>query len=79
MAVLRTNPKRVNKEMLYKALTDPAFRKLLAESPTRALRVRRLNKLQLHEIKLVLASLKGIEAQMNALADQLLCACAVTV
>ena len=71
--------KRANKELIHRALTDPKFRRLLASDPKAALQVRRLTQVQMKEVELVLAVVKGIESQMNALADKLLCACAVTV
>jgi hypothetical protein len=69
--------KKMNKELIQKALTDPKFRKLLMKEPTKALNVKRVTKIQLREIELVLAAVKGIEAQMEALADELLCACSI--
>ncbi len=75
----RTSPRKANKELVLKALTDPKFRKLLAADPTKALGKRRLTDIQKREIELVLASVKGIELQLNIMADKLLCACGVIV
>ncbi len=64
--------KRQNRELILKALTDPKFRRELKEAPERVMRKRgtRVNKA---EIALVLAAVKGIEAQIRGLADELLC------
>ena len=71
--------KKANKVLIHRALTDPKFRRLLVSDPKAALQVRKLTQIQMKEVELVLAAVKGIESQMNALADKLLCACAVTV
>jgi hypothetical protein len=63
-----------NRELIYKALTDPKFRRLLQAKPTEALGVRSLNLEQKKEIKLVLATVKGIESHIATIADELLCA-----
>jgi len=64
---------KVNKEMVLKALTDPAFRRLLKTDPSKALG-KRVSKVRQREIELVLAVLKGIDGQLKSLADTLLCA-----
>jgi len=62
------------KEFILKALTEPKFRKALVEDPAKALSARRITPEMEREIALVLAAVKGINAQISALADQLLCA-----
>jgi hypothetical protein len=65
--------KKARKELIYKALTEPKFRRMLTTSPQRALGMESLSKIQLQEIQLILATVKGIETQINAMADKLLC------
>jgi hypothetical protein len=64
--------KKVNKELVLRALTDREFRKLLATAPEKALG-KSLTAVHKQEISLVLASVKGIEFHIGALADNLLC------
>jgi hypothetical protein len=66
------------RELIMKALTDPKFRKLLATNPAGALGVKKVTPEMAKEIKLVLATVKGIDVQIGAMADELLCACSVT-
>ena len=66
------------RELIIKALTDPKFRKLLATNPAQALGVKKVTAETAKEIKLVLATVKGIDVQIGAMADELLCACSVT-
>jgi hypothetical protein len=61
------------KELILRALTDPKFRRQLGAEPEEALGIQ-LDELNRKEIAMVLAAVKGIEAQIAALADQLLCA-----
>lgn len=63
-----------NRELICKALIDPAFRKKLKRDPASALGVTELSKENEAEIRLVLAAVKGIEAQIASIADELLCA-----
>lgn len=70
---------RANRELVLKALTNPKFRKQLAKDPTAALKKEKLSKVQIKEVELVLEVVKGVEAQMNGMADKLLCACGVIV
>lgn len=65
--------KRANKALVVKALTDPKFRKLLEEKPTAAMGVKSLSAAQDAEIRLVLATVKGLNAHISAMADKLLC------
>ena len=62
------------REFILKALTDPGFRKELAANPGRALRLREIKPEEQKEVNLVLAAVRGIEAQIANLADELLCA-----
>lgn len=62
------------KTLILQALTDPKFRKLLQENPKEALGAKRLTADMKKEIQLVLAAVKGINSQISALADELLCA-----
>lgn len=63
-----------NRDLLYKVLTDPKFRRQLQENPTSALRVRKLSQLNVKEIKTVLAAVREIDVKIGRLADELLCA-----
>ncbi len=63
-----------NRELIYKALIDPAFRKKLKRDPAAELGVTELSKENEAEIRLVLAAVRGIENHIGALADELLCA-----
>lgn len=75
MADIKTTAyKKRQKELILKALTDPKFRKALATNPQEALKQKRLTAEALKEVNLILAAVKGIEAQISALADELLCA-----
>lgn len=66
---------KANKQMILRALTDAAFRKQLTTDPAAALGRRRpLSAVQLKEVQLVLATIKGIERQIGTIADELLCA-----
>lgn len=65
--------RRVNRQMVLKALTDRQFRTMLEKSPERALG-KRLTAVNKQEIGLVLAAVKGIESQIRGLGDKLLCA-----
>ena len=71
--------RKANREMVYRALTDPKFRQLLETNPREALNKPKLTEVQKREVDLVLASVKGIQSQMNNMADKLLCACSVIV
>lgn len=63
-----------NREFIYRALTDPKFRKQLQKEPARALGVKVLTAEKKKEIRFILAAVKGIEVQIGSLADELLCA-----
>lgn len=66
--------KRRQRELILRALTDASFRRQLATEPEKALKRPELSVEMRKEIALVLAAVKGIEAQIAALADELLCA-----
>jgi hypothetical protein len=72
----RPNPKkkRVNKQLIIKALTEPKFRKMLATEPEKAIGMQRLSVENRTEIRFVLATAKAIESHIAGLADELLCA-----
>lgn len=65
--------KQLNREMVLRALTDAKFRKLLKSDPAKALG-KEVTPVHRREIDLVLATLRGIEAQIQGIADELLCA-----
>lgn len=62
------------RELVLRTLTDPAFRKMLATNPAQALGKKRLSITMKKEIGMILAIAKGIDAQIAAIADELLCA-----
>ena len=66
--------KAADKGLIVKALTNPAFRRMLTTNPAKALGKKRVTAKHKDEIRFVLATVKGIQGQINALADQLLCA-----
>lgn len=74
MAMKKISAKVVNRKMVVKALTDARFRRMLKADPAKALGLKKLTAVQQKEVDLVLASVKGIERQIGALADELLCA-----
>jgi len=61
------------KELILRALTDPAFRKLLATDPKQALG-KRITPAVEKEVSLILTMVKSIDTQIAGLADHLLCA-----
>ena len=74
----RIRPTRAYKErqkkLIVKALTDPKFRTLLEREPEKALNVEKLTDVTAKEIRIILATVKGIRTQISGLADELLCA-----
>lgn len=62
------------RELVLRTLTDPGFRKMLATDPAQALGKKRITETIQKEIRMILAIAKGIEAQIAAIADELLCA-----
>lgn len=73
MAIKKTPPGTSNRELILRALTDRTFRKMLAENPGRALGMARMTDVNKREISLVLATVKGLEAQIKSVGDELLC------
>jgi hypothetical protein len=65
--------KKAQKELILKALTDASFRKMLTTDPAKALG-KKITPQMANDIKIVLAVVKGIDAQISNLADELLCA-----
>ena len=61
-----------NRDMILRALTDRKYRKLLEDTPDRALGAR-VTDVQKREISLVLATVRGLESQIKAVGDELLC------
>ncbi|MGD8458613.1 MAG: hypothetical protein PVF83_19725 [Anaerolineales bacterium] len=64
---------KTNKELILRALTDPEFRKMLTTNPPKILN-QDLTVINEQELKFVLTTVRSIEAQIAALADELLCA-----
>jgi hypothetical protein len=63
-----------NRELVYKVLTDPAFRAKLQKEPAAALGKKELTPVQANEVKKVLDEVDRIQMQVNRIADELLCA-----
>lgn len=61
-----------NRDMILRALTDRKYRKLLEDTPEQALGVK-VTDVQQREISLVLATVRGLEAQIKSVGDELLC------
>lgn len=61
-----------NRDMILRALTDKKYRKMLEEKPQEALGAR-VTDVKMREISLVLATVRGLEAQIKAIGDELLC------
>lgn len=63
-----------NRKFILKALLDPDFREHLESDPVRALDLEEFTEINKQEVRLILAAVKGINAQIAAAADELLCA-----
>ncbi|MGD2248219.1 MAG: hypothetical protein PVF58_07405 [Candidatus Methanofastidiosia archaeon] len=63
-----------NRELILKALVDPEFRKILEVEPLRALELEEITEVNKQEVRLILAAVRGINIQITAAADELLCA-----
>ena len=74
MPATKRSMSKQQRELVMRALTDPKFRKALQQNPEEALGVKGLEPVNQKEIAVVLALVKGIDAQIAALADELLCA-----
>jgi hypothetical protein len=68
--------RRVNKELLYRALVDPAFRTQLEANPAAALKrqPQEITPKRRQEISQILNVVRQIEDQLARIADELLCA-----
>ncbi len=66
--------KEKNRAVVYKALTDPSFRKLLETQPAKALGVASLTPEKTKMVANALAAIKQIDAKIASIADELLCA-----
>jgi len=66
--------KSANRDMVYKVLTDPAFRKQLETDPAKAVGKRELTEVQRQEVKKVLSIVDEIQQKIQHIADELLCA-----
>jgi hypothetical protein len=68
--------RKKNRDMVYRALTDPTFRKQLETSPHTALgkTSQQITEKNRVEIRKVLDVVKQVETQLSRLADELLCA-----
>jgi hypothetical protein len=75
VATKKTPPERPkgNRDLILRALTDRSFRKLLETSPQRALNMARVTDVNKSEIRMVLATVRGLEAQIRSVGDELLC------
>lgn len=62
-----------NRDLILRALTDRKFRKLLEESPQQAIGIARMTDVNKREVSLVLATVRGLEAQIKSVGDELLC------
>lgn len=61
-----------NRDLILRALTDRKFRKMLEEDPARALGAAATD-IHRREVSLVLATVRGLEAQIKSVGDELLC------
>ena len=64
--------KKLNREFVLRALTDPKFRKLLQANPSKAIG-KTATGIHQREVDLLLATVKGIENHIQLVADELLC------
>jgi hypothetical protein len=66
--------KAKNRELIFKALTDPSFRNLLQTQPAKALGVATLTPEKAKMVTVALSAIKEIDAKISGIADELLCA-----
>lgn len=71
---MSSTTKAKNRELVYKALTDPSFRKLLQTQPAKALGVTTLSPEKAKMVTTALSAIKEIDAKISSIADELLCA-----
>jgi hypothetical protein len=69
-----SSTKEKNRALVYKALTDPAFRKQLATQPAKALGAETLTPEKAKMVKTALSAIQEVELKLNSIADELLCA-----
>jgi alpha-galactosidase len=69
---LSPRQRRINRNLILRALTDVTFRDALDTNP-QAVLGRHMSDSNQHEIRLVLAAVRGMEAQIKALGDELHC------
>jgi hypothetical protein len=62
-----------NKELIIRAVTDPAFRSKLESSPKDALGLARLTDRNLKEVRTILDTVKKIDGMVASVIDSLLC------
>jgi hypothetical protein len=63
-----------NRELVYKALTDPAFRKLLESDPGKAVGKPQLTEQNKLEVRKLISVVDEIQGKIGRIADELLCA-----
>ena len=64
---------KANRDLILRALTDRQFRKVLEKNPQEAIGARKMTDINKREISLVLATVRGLEAQIRSVGDELLC------
>jgi hypothetical protein len=69
-----SSTKEKNRALVYKALTDPDFRKQLTTQPAKALGVTTLTPEKAKMVKTALSAIQEVELKLNGIADELLCA-----
>ncbi len=65
---------RANRELIYRALVDPQFRKQLEEEPAAAMGIKELTPEKKAEVRMVVATVKSIRDHIRNIGDALLCA-----
>ena len=65
---------RANRDLIYRALLDPDFRKLLKNNPSAALGVKELSLEKKTEIKMIITTVESIRDHIRRMGDELLCA-----
>jgi hypothetical protein len=63
---------KLNRDLVLRALTDRKLRKTLEDNPRLAIG-KQVTEAHQREIRLVLAAVRGIEAHIRAVGDELLC------
>jgi len=65
---------RGNRDLIYKALLDPEFRKELKANPAAAMGVKELSPEKKAEVRMVVATVESIRDHIRRMGDELLCA-----